>query len=202
MSSCFRCSVACYVFFAVRPPGLRLAPNETPRGGSDSHQSDKTHLISPSVSELCLISLWKWKISFFFFFPFSISHFPFPIFPLVRQKLYYPQTSPSKDQRMSNIWQLPSIKPTPATKRDHHSHHLHYIHRYILQAVTRHFRHFWMLLRLAYVYVQIYIMGRYITSSDIFNAPEVGSSLTTWLYLTLFTRHYSHYYYFSTLYIE
>ena len=31
----------------------------------------------------------------------------------------------------------------------------------------------------AYVYVQIYIMGRYITSSDIFNAPEVGLSLTT-----------------------
>ena len=29
------------------------------------------------------------------------------------------------------------------------------------------------------LYVQIYIMGRYITSSDIFNAPEVGSSLTT-----------------------
>ena len=31
----------------------------------------------------------------------------------------------------------------------------------------------------AYVYVQIYIMGRYNTSSDIFNAPEVGLSLTT-----------------------
>ena len=60
----------------------------------------------------------------FLFFPFSISHFPFPIFPLVRQKLYYPQTSPSKDQRMSNIWQLPSIKPTPANKDDHHNRHL------------------------------------------------------------------------------
>ena len=164
-------------FLLIRPHSLRLAPTETPRGGSDSHQSDKTHLLSPSVSELCLISLWKWKISSIFF-PFSISHFPFPIFPLVRQKLYYPQTSPSKDQRMSNIWQLPSIKPTPATKRDHHSHHLHYIHRYILRA---------------YVHVQRYIMGRYITSSDIFNAPEVGSSLTTWLYLTLFIYYSLHF---------
>ena len=82
------------------------------------------------------LSLWKWKISYIFF-PLSIFHFPFPIFPLVRQKLYYPQTSPSKDQRMSNIWQLPSIKPTPATKRDHHSHHLHYIHRYIIGTCIR-----------------------------------------------------------------
>ena len=32
-------------------------------------------------------------------------------------------------------------------------------------------------------------MGRYTTSSDIFNAPEVGLSLTTRFYLTPFTRH-------------
>ena len=45
----------------------------------------------------------------------------------------------------------------------------------------------------AYVYAQRYIMGRYITSSDIFNAPEVGSSLTTWLYLTLFIYYSLHF---------
>ena len=64
----------------------------------------------------------------FLFFPFSIFHFPFPIFPLVRQKLYYPQTSPSKDQRMSNIWQLPSNKrftfSYTANKGDHRNDHL------------------------------------------------------------------------------
>ena len=63
----------------------------------------------------------------FLFFPFSIFHFPFPIFPLVRQKLYYPQTSPSKDQRMSNIWQWPPNKrftfSNTANKCDHHNYH-------------------------------------------------------------------------------
>ena len=54
---------------------------------------------------------------------FSLFHFPFSLFPF-RQKFTTLQTSPSKDQRMSNIWQLPSIKPTPANKCDHHNCHL------------------------------------------------------------------------------
>ena len=56
-------------------------------------------------------------------FPFSIFPFPFSLFHF-RQKFTTLQTSPSKDQRMSNIWQLPSIKPTPANKGDHHNCHL------------------------------------------------------------------------------
>ena len=113
--------------------------------GSDRHQSDRIHLLSTwsrnSLHHSCLNYAWSLsgikKISLSF--PFSIFHFPFSLFGKSFTTL---QTSPSKDQRMSNIWQLPSIKPTPATKRDHHSHHLHYIHRYILQAVARHSRHF------------------------------------------------------------
>ena len=72
---------------------------------------------------------------------------------------------------MSNIWQLPSIKPTPATKRDHHSHHLHYIRadieahvyvRYILWAMHMCSCNILQ----AHVHVRIYI----------FNAPEADSA--------------------------
>ena len=76
-------------------------------------------LTPPFVFELCLISLWEWKNKSHF----SLFHFPFSLFPF-RQKFTTLQTSPSKDQRMSNIWQLPSIKPTPANKGDHHDCHL------------------------------------------------------------------------------
>merc|ERR1711973_1033600 len=68
---------------------------------------------------------------------------------------------------------LPSIKPTPATKRDHHSHHLHYIRadieahvyvRYILWAMHMCTCNILQ----AHVHVRIYI----------FNAPEADSAYT------------------------
>ena len=51
MSCCVQC------IFAVRT-SLRLAPNKIPRGGPDSHQSDKAYLLLPSMSKLCF-PLWK-----------------------------------------------------------------------------------------------------------------------------------------------
>ena len=58
---------------------------------------------------------------------FSLFHFPFSLFPF-RQKFTTLQTPPSKDQRMSNIWQLPSNKrftfSNTANKGDHRNDHL------------------------------------------------------------------------------
>ena len=196
MPSCFRCSVACNVFLLfVPPPSLRLAPNETPRGGSDSHQSDRIHLLSTwsrnSLHHSCLNYAWSLSGNEKLV---SLFHFPFSLFPF-QQKFTTLQTSPSKDQRMSNIWQLPSNKrftfsnnctkrftfSNTANKGDHRNNHLKYE------------------LNIYITYADIYYRQRQ-DILDVLNAPEIGLLLFTWSHLILLTGHCRHhYYYYSTL---
>ena len=84
-----------------------------------------------------------------------------------------------------------------------HITHVHmYTCRYIMGICIR-ADILWADILWAYVYVHIYIMGRYITRNDIFNAPEVGLSLTIRPYLIQLTRHCSHHsYHCSTLHNE